>query len=166
MKLAATAAASDEYAQDGHLVASRFPGFLAGTRCALCAFFAVAGFGQVLITNTGSTNRPGINITMGSKGHAVVEDRNGDKAKMKLPSELHTKLMQDLEAAGPLDQMQARHCAKSVSFGSSTFVTYKGVRSPDLSCAGQTDPAVIALQKDVDDIMDQAKGKVPSGRPR
>jgi hypothetical protein len=129
----------------------------------LAAFFLGSAFGQVVITNTGSTNMPGLSVTMGSKGHAVAE-RRGTKVKLNLQSELHARLMQDLEAAGPLDQLTVRHCAKSVSFGTSTFVTYKSVRSPDISCGGQSDPAVAALQKDVEEIIRQAHEKLPVER--
>ena len=131
----------------------------------IAALLTTSAFGQVVITDSGSTNRTGMSITLGARDHAMVEDRRGTKAKMKLEAGAHSKLIKDLENAGPLDQLPARHCMKSVSFGSSTFITYNGVRSPDLSCSGQTDPAVIALQKDVEPIMNQARAKVPS-RPR
>lgn len=103
-------------------------------------------------------------LTVGSKGHTVIESRNGAKAKMTLDTELQNKLLADIKAASPLDQLPVRHCAKSVSFGTRTFVTFKGVQSPDISCAGQTDPRVLALQKDVNEIMAQAHEKVPSSK--
>jgi len=133
----------------------------------LAAVLMTKAFGQVVVTDTGSTNRMGMSITMGSRGHALIENRAGTKVKMKLASQLHTRLMKDLEAAGPLDRLQVQHCAKSISFGSSTFITYKGVRSPDLSCSGQADPVAAALQKDLEEIMTAAHVLVPvaSRRP-
>lgn len=121
-------------------------------------------FAQAVITDSGSTNRPGMSVTINGKGRALIEPSAGNKTKMTIESELSKRLMADLEAAGPLDQLKARHCMKSASFGSRLFVTYKGVRSPDLSCSGQTDPTAAALQKDLQDVIDQAHAKVPATR--
>jgi hypothetical protein len=132
----------------------------------LAVLFVVSALGQVVITDTGSTNRMGMTVTINDKGKAEVALRKGTPVKMHIPSEMHTRLMQDVEAAGPLDQLAVRHCAKSVSFGSKMFVTYKGVQSPDISCGGQTDPSAIALQKAAEEIMALAKAKVPDTRPQ
>jgi hypothetical protein len=128
----------------------------------LALLFVMNSFGQVVITDSGSTNRPGMTVTIDEKGNAEIAGRRGNKAQMSLDKDLHTRLMKDLDAAMPLDQMAVRGCAKSVSFGSRMFLTYKGVRSPDMSCAGQTDAAVIALQKDAQEIMALAKSKAPA----
>lgn len=125
-----------------------------------------SAWAQVVITDTGSTNRAGMTVTVGSKGHTVIESRNGTKAKMTLDSDLQRKLLEDIQSASPLDQLPITHCAKSISFGTRTFVTFKGVKSPDISCAGQSDPRVTALQKDVNMIMAQAREKVPSANRR
>jgi hypothetical protein len=124
-----------------------------------------SAIGQVVITNTGSTNTVGMTVTMQAKGQTAMAESRDARVKMSVPADVHKQLMKDVEAAMPLDQLAVRHCAKSVSFGTSTFVAYKGVRSPDLSCGGQGDPKVVALKKDVDAIMAQAQGKLPS-RPR
>lgn len=128
----------------------------------MAVIFLGSGFGQAVITDSGSTNRQGMSVTMGAKGHAMIEARGGAKTKLSLQAELQKRFLADLEAAGPIDQIKARHCMKSVSFGSSMYVTYKGVRSPDLSCAGQTDATAAALQKEMQAIMDQARAKVPA----
>jgi len=128
----------------------------------LAVLFLMNSFGQVVITDSGSTNRPGMTVTIDGKGNAEIAGRGGNTGKMSVDKDLHTRLIKDLEAAMPLDQMAVRGCAKSVSFGSRMFLTYKGVRSPDMSCAGQTDPAVIALQKDAQEIMALAKSKAPA----
>ena len=64
--------------------------------------------------------------------------------------------MQDLKAAGPLNELPVKHCMKSVSFGKSLFIEYNGVRSPDLSCQ-QTDTRAAALKKDATDVLNAAK---------
>lgn len=136
-------------------------------RLVLAAVVLVSSaMGQVVITNTGSTNTVGMSVTMPEKGRTAMAESRDTKVKMSVAAELHKQFMKDLEAAMPLDQLPVRHCAKSVSFGTSTFVTYKGVRSPDLSCGGQEDPRVVALQKDVEAIMAQAKTKLPPIGPR
>jgi hypothetical protein len=127
----------------------------------LVALFMAKLFGQVVITDSGSTNRPGMTVTLDGKRNAEIANRAGTKMQMHLQPELQKRFMQDMEAAGPLDQLPARHCAKSVSFGSSMFVTSNGVRSPDISCGGQTDPKVIALQKDAQEIIALARTKMP-----
>jgi hypothetical protein len=113
------------------------------------------------IVDTGSTNTPGMTVSMGAKGHAIVEHTKGGAAKtnIKVSDALRTRLMTDLEAAAPVDKLNARHCMKSVSFGSRVFVEYKGVRSPDISCPGQSDPKVEALRVDVEEIMAEARKK-------
>ncbi len=125
-------------------------------KAALLVFSCFAPlFGQVVIEESGSTNRPGFSISIRARGNAVVAVSHGATTKMSLPREMREKLMQDLHAASPLKELKVRRCMKSVSFGSSIFVTYKGVRSPDLSCPGQTDPRAAALQKDLQDIISQ-----------
>ncbi|MBV8117138.1 MAG: hypothetical protein JOZ01_04130 [Candidatus Eremiobacteraeota bacterium] len=44
----------------------------------------------------------------------------------------------DVRAAMPLGDLKAGACAKSASFGSSTYVRYHGAQSPDLSCVSGT----------------------------
>jgi hypothetical protein len=128
----------------------------------LAVFFVMNSLGQVIITDSGSTNRPGMTVTIDAKGKAQVADRRGGiTAKMVIEKDLHTRLMRDLDAAVPLDQMNVRGCAKSVSFGSRTYIIYKGVQSPDISCVGQSDPVVIALQKDAQEIVALARAKMP-----
>ena len=133
----------------------------------LAVLFLMKANSQVVVTDTGSTNRPGRTVTIdATTGKAEIADRRGIKSSMDLQTDLQTRLMKDVEAAMPLDKMAASHCAKSVSFGSRMFVSYKGVRSPDISCGGQTDPLTIALQKDAQEIMDLAKAKMPQNKPQ
>lgn len=96
----------------------------------------------VLIENTGSTNTKGYSITVGSSGNAsyrVVSGREDAPVSLPrprmqvLPKEVTTRLFADLVAAGPMASLPVRHAMRSVSFGTETYVTYKGQRSPDLS---------------------------------
>jgi hypothetical protein len=52
---------------------------------------------------------------------------------------------------------------KSVSFGKSIFVEYKGVRTPDLSCR-QSDLRAAALKKDAEEILAAAPRSATSKR--
>jgi hypothetical protein len=126
-----------------------------------CASFACA---QVTVIDTGSTNVPGMNVKVDSTSQqAMVEPRGGSAQKITLAKELSNRLMEDLKTAGPLNELPPVHCMKSVSFGTSTFIEYNGVRSPDLSCR-QTDPRAVALKKDASDILSSAKTQVPATR--
>lgn len=125
-----------------------------------CAGMSVA---QVTIIETGSTNTPGMNVKMKKAGpQAMIEPKEGAAQKLMLKKDLCRRLMKDLAAAGALDKLPEAHCMKSASFGTSLFVEYKGVRSPDLSCP-QTDGRMAALKKDVNEIMAAAKEKAPEG---
>ena len=60
------------------------------------------------------------------------------------------KLFADLNAAMPLTSLPVRHGMRSASFGTETFITYKGQQSPDLTFA--SDPRTVALKADIDAI--------------
>lgn len=122
------------------------------------AWFAHA---QVMIIDTGSTNSPGTNVRLDNSGpNATVERRGAAGQKIKLTEAMCKQMMKDLKAAGPLNELPAKHCMKSVSFGTSLFIEYNGVRSPDLSCP-QSDERVAALKKDAAAIMSAAKTHSP-----
>jgi hypothetical protein len=112
---------------------------------------------QVTIEDTGSTNRPGLRVIVDRDGHATVEPRHGESQQVVLPEHLCERFMQHVEAAGPMNELPAVHCIKSVSFGSRTFVEFKGNRSPDLSCPASDDPRSVALRKDADEILRAAR---------
>ncbi len=117
----------------------------------------LANTSRATIEDTGSTNRPGLRVTFDREGHAAVEPRHGETQHVTLPSRICKRFMQDLEAAGPVNELPAVHCMKSVSFGSRTFVIFEGNRSPDLSCPVTENPRNLALQKDVDEILHAAR---------
>jgi hypothetical protein len=115
---------------------------------------------QATIVDTGSTNRPGMRIIMeANNSHAIVEHRNGEKQRMKMPKTMSDRLMKDLEAAGPLNELPLKHCLKSASFGSSLYIEFGEMRSGDLSCPGQADDRVAALKKDAEEILRMARGR-------
>ncbi len=86
-----------------------------------------------VILNTGSTN---------ALGYRIVIQRNGDaeyvsgttRKKTQLSEDLALVLFANLDAAMPLSQLPTVGCMKSVSFGTRTFVWWRGQRSPDVSC--------------------------------
>ncbi len=109
------------------------------------------------IEDTGSTNRAGMRVTFDHEGNATVEQRNGETRHVKLRENLCNEFMRDLKAASPLSALPARHCMKSVSFGSRLFIEFNGDRSPDLSCPGQQDSRAQALQKDAQQMLQAAQ---------
>ena len=112
---------------------------------------------QAIIIDSGSTNRPGMQVTVNEAGHANIESRTGEARTVQLEPELAKRFLEEVKAAAPLDTLPTRHCVKSVSFGSSLFVEFNGVRSHDLSCQFQPDDRAAALQKDAQAILQAAK---------
>jgi hypothetical protein len=119
---------------------------------------------QIVISQTGSTNTPAVNITIGAKGRAVVANEAGERSKMTVEPALHAKLLKDLEAAAPISQLKTGHCMKSASFGTRLYVKYKGEKSPDLSCPSADDPQAVELARDLKQIMEHAQVKGLPGR--
>lgn len=120
---------------------------------------------QITVQDTGSTNRPGLRVIFDQQGSATVEPAQGQSQDVKLPEALCSRFLHDLETAGPLNELPAAHCMKSVSFGSRTFVEYNGSRSPDLSCPS-SDARSQSLEKDANDILKAARqaANLPSSR--
>ena len=121
---------------------------------------------QVLVIDSGSTNRPGITITVEETGSATAQPRNADPRSLKLDPELCHALMADIQSAGQLSALPEHHCPKSASFGSSVYVEINGDRSPDLSCANPPDARMAALQKDANAIMQAARAQLGPMRVR
>lgn len=112
---------------------------------------------RATIEDTGSTNRPGLRVTVDQSGDTTVEPRRGETQHVKLRESLCNQFMRDLKEAGSLSALPARHCMKSVSFGSSLFIEWNGDKSPDLSCSGQPDARVDTLQRDAQQILQAAR---------
>ena len=115
---------------------------------------------QISIIDSGSTNRPGVTVTVDPEGNATVEQRGVEPQSAKLDSQVYQQLLNDVKAAGPLSALPEQHCPKSASFGSSLYVEFKGDRSPDISCSPQEDPRSAALQKDANDILQAVRKQV------
>ena len=98
-----------------------------------------------VIENTGSTNTKGYQITVHSSDGAHMDGK-----ALSLPPAMNKKLFHDLAAAMPLTGLPARHGMRSASFGTRTFITYKGQHSPDLTFGG--DARATALKADIDAI--------------
>ena len=120
---------------------------------------------QVTVEDTGSTNRAGLRVTFDREGHASVEPRSGELHHVNLPEPICKRFMQDVAAAGPVNELPAVRCMKSVSFGSRTFVEVNGNRSPDLSCPSG-DARSQALEKDANELLQAARqaANIHSGR--
>ena len=95
--------------------------------------------GEAMIVNTGSTNTAGYSLFVSPSGAVrVVQDPRPRQQKEpwafnKIAPKQSRQLFHDLAAAMPLSRLPAGHGVKSVSFGTSTFIVYKGQRTPDLS---------------------------------
>lgn len=98
------------------------------------------------IENTGSTNTAPYTITIKSNGALT----GADGGHATLSKEQTRQLFDDLAAAMPLTELPVRHGMRSASFGTRTFVTYRGQRSPDLSLPGSE--TAKALKADVDAV--------------
>ena len=102
--------------------------------------------GEALILNSGSTNTAGYRLRVYADGWTALQQ--GDvPVRKRVPAALITRFFADLRAAGPLDALPAARCMKSVSFGFSTQIGYRGKMSPDLSCPG---PSAAARTLSVD----------------
>lgn len=112
---------------------------------------------QAIITDSGSTNTPGYQVTVHPSGSAewsVSRRRNSPACPGqtgKLSPDLTQRFFQDLRSLMPLDKLPGGRCAKSVSFGTTLRVTYQGATSPDLTCPGNG-AQIDNLSKDLSDI--------------
>jgi hypothetical protein len=102
-----------------------------------------------VILNTGSTNAAGYRIVVQRDGQAEYV-LGGVRKKVQLSAQKTESFFSDMSAAMPLSGLRAGHCMKSASFGSSTFVWWRGKRSPDLQCAA--DPKATALYSSVSKV--------------
>ena len=122
-----------------------------------------AGDKQVTIIDTGSTNRPGLEITVDANGTARMESRGAEPQAIRLDTGLCQRFLRTVQAATPLTDLPAARCMKSVSFGSRLFVEYNGQRSPDISCPSQQDSRVEDLKKQATELLGAARA---ASRPK
>ncbi len=101
----------------------------------------------IVIANSGATNLIGWRVLIAKDGSASWASGDGTGHAM-LPPQMDTKFARDIAAAAPLASLpQPVDCMKPVSFGTSTFVTLGGDKSPDLTCPGND--AARALKDDI-----------------
>ena len=117
------------------------------------------------IIDTGSTNRPGLQVTLDASGNAKVGSNDAEPRAVQLNSHLCKEFVNTVQSIASLHALPAAHCMKSVSFGSSLYVEYNGERSPDLNCPVQQDPKVDALKSQALEILKAAKA-TSAPRPR
>jgi hypothetical protein len=108
-----------------------------------------------LIVNSGSTNTRPYRIVLRPDGNALVSVDGEPAHKATLPETTAAQFFAHLAAAMPLEKMAHEPCMKSASFGSSTYVQYKGQRSVDVTCGVQGAGAKLAA--DVADIVSALK---------
>ena len=105
---------------------------------------------EALIVNSGSTNRAGYRLRVYADGTTALQQ--ADAAVRKHVSlALVERFFADLDAAGALDKLRRASCMKSASFGSATYVAYRGKMSPDLTCPSAS-PEERALAIDADTL--------------
>jgi hypothetical protein len=122
---------------------------------AIASFVAASPRDSAAIVNSGSTNSYGYTITVWSDGTGSVtlQARGGTPSSPKaftVPSATTARFFADLAAARKGNATTVP-CMKSVSFGSTTRISWQGWESPDLTCPPK-DSLGEALVKDVDAI--------------
>jgi len=111
---------------------------------------------SAVIANSGSTNTLGYRIEVRSDGSATVAMVHGPSASpstaksFTVSAGIAKQFFADLAAARQAKTV-TEPCMKSASFGSSTYVTWQGWRSPDLTCP-PSDATGKSLVNDVDEI--------------
>jgi hypothetical protein len=122
---------------------------------AIASFMAAAPGESAVITNSGSTNSVGYVIKVSPDGQATLEmqGKGGTPSAPKsftVPAATATRFFSDLAAARKANAVTVP-CMKSVSFGTTTRITWQGWQSPDLDCPPKDDLGT-ALVNDVDAI--------------
>lgn len=106
---------------------------------AIAALMAASPPDSATIVDSGSTNANGYTIRVGSDGNASVtyEPRGGSPIgapkRFTVPAATTARFFADLAAARKGNAVTVP-CMKSVSFGSTLKVTWRGWTSPDLTC--------------------------------
>jgi hypothetical protein len=118
---------------------------------------------QIVIEDTGSTNRLGVRLTFNPQGEATVQPRRGEPQQVKLDESQCKQFLNDVKTLGSLSALPAVHCVKSVSFGSSLYIELDGDRSPDLNCPSN-DTRLEDLKKEANELLGTARQKanIPS----
>lgn len=115
---------------------------------------------------TRSTNTPAYCYALARSGAVIkktgasrFQTRPGQpvpsEQKGSMPASQADQIFSDVEAAMPLSALPKTPCAKSVSFGTSQYVFFKGEKTPDL--CGHDNEKIEALKGDLAKIMSTAK---------
>lgn len=101
----------------------------------------------VVITNSASTNSLGYTLTVNNDGggllqyqkfgNQTIQDKNFPANNWSI-----SNLRNDLQAVGDVSKINRGECMKSISFGTSTLITYQGKTSQDIQCVSQNDPQI------------------------
>ncbi len=119
----------------------------------------------VVITNSGSTNTPAATLTINHDGsgsityHRFGDSRFNTYSDRTFPPGTFqvTRLATMLVQMGDVSTIPDRHCLKSVSFGSTTTITFQGKTSGDVSCITHSDPQLCQdVSMQVQEIYSQA----------
>ncbi len=104
-----------------------------------------------VITNSGSTNLPGLTLTINKDGSGSLHfDKGRNQLKrdkdQTFPSGTFdtTKLSSILNQLQDMSKVPNHSCLKSVSFGTTTTITYNGKTSGDISCLSSQDGQVFS----------------------
>ena len=112
---------------------------------------------MAVINNSGSTNTPAYTLTINQDGSGSLIYQKDDQERFKnyvnktfpvgtFPSaQLQTILTQIKD----MRTIPNHGCIKSISFGSTTTITYQGKTSGDLSCLSSTDPKIFQDLRDL-----------------
>jgi len=104
-----------------------------------------------VITNSGSTNAPGSTLTIMKDGSGSLTYQKGAQEERfsRFVNKTFTRgTFESTQLENMLTQIKDvgtipnRDCLKSVSFGSTTTITYQGKTSGDLSCLSNEDPKI------------------------
>ncbi len=117
---------------------------------------------DAVIRNSGSTNAAGYAIIVHPDGSVEI-DQAGVVSRATLERPQTKWLFAKLQADSPISNLVSAHCMRSMSFGSTTRVTYRGATTGDLGCT--FDPAARELKRTVDVIAAQLGVSMRGRRP-
>jgi hypothetical protein len=122
-----------------------------------------------VITNSGSTNAPASTLTLHSDGSALlhyfqdscacIQTNPGRFVDKTFPVGTFSliQLQSTLTQIGNVSAIPNYGCLKSISFGSTTTITYQGKTSGDVSCLSRADASIyLTLKTEVNGIYQQA----------
>ncbi|MBD5633370.1 MAG: hypothetical protein IAI49_02725 [Candidatus Eremiobacteraeota bacterium] len=89
--------------------------------------------GDVEIVNSGSTNTAGFRIDVHPDATVDVH-QFGETVRKSVDRAQVDELMAKVKAGAPFSEPASAHCMRSVSFGTTTKVTYDGRTTGDIGC--------------------------------